>query len=546
MLAFNLQTKTLKILYIIHSIMKNIANLMLKGSTWVFISRLVDGIVALIFSILIARMLGVDRYGFIGVTMGVVGIVGILTHLGLPHATTKYVSESLAKKDRAQLKGFIYASLFIEVVVGVFLSIVLFLLADVLALEVFHKPELGPFLRLTSPILFLGAISNTFMSTIVGYHKMKGFALINISNFVMRLGLAAFLVIRGFGVAGALLGFVFGWLIGTVLSFFFYFFKIRPHLKDTPHTEISIPSKKMIKFGIPMAVSVASILIYEWVDKLVLAAFSEEIKYVSLYSIAFGMVALPLVISRSINTSFFPIVSALDAKKERKKLRQTYESVVRLTMLLLNPILVGMIVLSPQIIRLLYGAEYEGAVYPYIILALWGFFRPAHTFAGSVLAGTGIPKTNAKIDGFTAGLNFCLNILLIPIFISMNQGYGPIGAALATTSSYILGMSIMVHLANKRINAKLPLLHISKTLVAAILSGFIMFIFMKGLISLGFTSGILLLLFALVVSFLIGLLIYLFLLSAFRAFREEDIAILRNLEIPMKERVISILIKLKR
>ncbi len=478
--------------------------------------------------------------------MGVVGIVGILTHLGLPHATTKYVSESLAKKDRAQLKGFIYASLIIEVVVGAFLSIILFLLADVLAEEVFHKPDLGLFLRLASPILFLGAISNTFMSTLIGYHKMKDFALINICNFTIKLVLAVVLVARGFGVAGALLGFVFGWLVGTALSFFFYLLKIRPQLKETSHTEISVQSKKMIRFGIPMAVSIASILIYEWVDKLVLAAFSDEIRHVSLYSIAFGMVALPLIISRSINTSFFPIVSALDAKKDVKKLRVTYESVIRLTMLLLNPILVGMIVLSPQIIKLLYGTEFEEAVYPYIILALWGFFRPAHTFAGSVLAGTGISKTNAKIDGFTAGLNFCLNILLIPLFISMNQGYGPIGAALATTSSYIIGMSIMVHLANKRINAKLPLLHISKTLGAAILSGFIMFIFMRGLISLGFASGILLLLFALVVTFLSGFLIYLFLLSAFRAFREEDVAILRNLEIPMKERVIKILIKLKR
>jgi len=526
--------------------MKNIANLMFKGSTWVFVSRLVDGIVALLFSILIARMLGVDRYGFIGVTMGVVGIVGIFTHLGLPQATTKYVSESIAKKDNAQLKGFIYASLLIEIVVGAFLSIILFLLADILALEVFNKPELGIFLRLTSPILFLGAISNTFMSTLVGYHKMRDFALINIFNFVVKLALAVFLVIRGFGVAGALLGFVFGWLVGTVLSVFFYLFKIKPYLKKAFPTKISVQSKKMIKFGVPMAVSMASILIYEWVDKLVLAAFSDEIKYVSLYSIAFGMVALPLVISRSINTSFFPIVSALDAKKDRKKLRQTYESIVRLSMLILNPILVGMIVLSPQIIKLLYGVEYEQAVYPYIILALWGFFRPAHTFAGSVLAGTGIPKKNAKIDGFTAVLNFCLNILLIPLFISMNSGYGPIGAALATTSSYIIGMSIMVHLANKRIQAKLPLHNILKTLGAAFLAGFIMFIFMKGLISLSLTSGILMLFFALIVTFLIGLLIYLFLLSAFRAIREDDITIIRNLEIPMKKRIISILIKLKR
>lgn len=526
--------------------MKNIANLMLRGSTWIFISRLVDGIVALLFSIFLARMLGVDRYGFIGVTMGVVGLIGILTHLGLPHATTKYVSESLAQKDRPQLKGFIYASLLLEVVVGALLAMFLFIFSDLLAAEVFHKPELGLFLRIASPILFLGAISNTFISTLVGYHKMKDFALINISNFVMRLGLAVFLVIQGLGVAGALLGFVFGWLVGSVLSVVFYLFKIRPHLKDISPTDVSTQSKKMIKFGIPMALSIGSMMIYEMMPTLILAGFSPEIRYVSLYTIAFGMVALPLIISRSINTSFFPIVSALNAKKETKKLRGTYQSVVRLTMLILNPIYVGMIVLSPQIIYLLYGDQYKDAVYPFLILALWGFFRPAHTFGSSVLAGTGTPKTNAKVDGFTAGLNFCLIILLIPLFISVNQGYGPIGAAFAATSSYIIGMSMMVHLANKRIKARLPFLHILKTLGAAILSGFVMFVFMRGMVSLGLGLGILTLLFALVLSFVIGLIIYLLLLSAFRAFKEEDIAILNNLQIPMKQRIISIFLRLKR
>jgi O-antigen/teichoic acid export membrane protein len=375
---------------------------------------------------------------------------------------------------------------------------------------------------------------------------MRDFAIINICHFIVRLGLAVFLVMRGYGVAGALLGFIFGWMLGTVLSVLFYFVKIRPHLKKVPHTDMTMESKKMMKFGIPMAISVASILIYGWVDKLVLAAFSDEIRYVSLYSIAFGMVALPLVISRSVNTSFFPIVSALDAKKETKKLRETYQSIVRVTMLLLNPILVGMIVLSPQIIELLYGSEYRGAVYPYIILAIWGFFSPAYTFGGSILAGTGTPKTNAKVDGFTAILNFGLNILLIPLFISMNKEYGPIGAAIATTSSYIVGMSTLVHLANKRIEAKLPWRHILKSLGAAVISGLVMYLFVYGLMLSGLFSGTLGLLFIIGLTFSFGFSYYIMLLSLLRAFKDEDINTVRNLNIPMKDRVISLLIKLQR
>jgi O-antigen/teichoic acid export membrane protein len=258
------------------------------------------------------------------------------------------------------------------------------------------------------------------------------------------------------------------------------------------------------------------------------------------------MVALPLIISRSINTSFFPIVSALDAQNATEKLRGAYQSIVRLTMLLLNPLLVGMIVLSPQIIELLYGAEYRGATYPFIILALWGFFSPSYTFAGSVLAGTGTPKTNAKIDGFTAGLNLMLNLILIPLFISMDQELGPIGAAIATTSSYIIGMSILVHMANRRIAATLPLRHIAKSLCAAILTGIVMYIMMFGLRFSGAFSGFTGLFSTLVVTFFLGLCLYIVLLSALRAFQDEDLDIIKNLNIPMKDKVIKIVVKLKR
>lgn len=342
------------------------------------------------------------------------------------------------------------------------------------------------------------------------------------------------------------MGYVIGWFMGSVLSVIYYLVKLRPGLRNIPPADTEIQSKKLLAFGIPMAVSVASILIYESFDKLMLTAFSDDIVPVSLYTIAFGMVALPLIISRSVNTSFFPIVSALHSQNNVKKLREAYKSIVRLTMYLLNPILVGMIVLSPQIILLLYNPGFIGAVYPFIILALWGFFRPTYTFAGSVMAGTGDPKTNAKVDSFTAVLNVGLNLMLIPLAISVNQAYGPIGAAVATTSSFIVGNSMMVHMANKRIAARLPMRHISKSLGAAILSGVVMYIIMYGLWLPELFSGKIGLLITLFVSFFLGLCLYIVLLSALKAFKDEDIDIIKNLQIPLKDKVIRIVMRLKR
>jgi cbb3-type cytochrome oxidase subunit 3 len=120
------------------------------------------------------------------------------------------------------------------------------------------------------------------------------------------------------------------------------------------------------------------------------------------------------------------------------------------------------------------------------------------------------------------------------------------GAAVATTSSYIVGMSVLVRMANKRIKAKLPMRHISKSLGAALLSGFVMYIIMYGLWLPGMFSGKVGLLITLLVSFFLGLCLYIVLLSALRAFKDEDVDIIKNLNIPLKDKVIRIVMRLKR
>jgi hypothetical protein len=62
----------------------------------------------------------------------------------------------------------------------------------------------------------------------------------------------------------------------------------------------------------------------------------------------------------------------------------------------------------------------------------------------------------------------------------------------------------------------------------------------------GLFSGTLGLLFIIGLTFSFGFSYYIMLLSLLRAFKDEDINTVRNLNIPMKDRVISLLIKLQR
>ena len=65
---------------------------MVKGTAFVFTSRAADAIVGFLFSIVAARLIGKDLYGLLGATIGIIGILSLLAHMGIPNATTKYVS----------------------------------------------------------------------------------------------------------------------------------------------------------------------------------------------------------------------------------------------------------------------------------------------------------------------------------------------------------------------------------------------------------------------------------------------------------------------
>lgn len=497
----------------------------LTGSTFIFTSRIINWISLVIFSITMARLLGRDIYGLISIAIGFMGLFAIIGDLGLNVAGVRYISMYFAKKKYQDIRTIVRMSLMVKSLLAIILAIICFLGAELFAQ--FFKKDLAPLFEFVAIIIICNILASVFQSVMKGLQRMDLFAMSNIFRDVSWIIISIGLVLNGWGIIGAMWGYLISAFIWIIICISIYLYPLRGDISRTQESKQKLRKsiiKKLVVFGMPIAIMDITVLLYNWTDTFVLAYFHPTWE-VSCYNIAFGLVNMVMLIIASVSATLFPIFSHEQALKNDKTQKKIYEKVVKIVIIIIYPLLTFMIFLAPYLI-LIYGSEYLPAVLPLYILVLWGFFRPVGNIGGGLLTAKGRQVLVMKITLGMALLNFILNILLIPPYHMM-------GAAVATTIAFIIGSIVTYYILLKDYNVELSSVAIGKSLGAAIISGAIgLGIYLAlDLISVanGHYISLLLLILKLFSAFLIAGIVYLLLLRLLQIFSRDDIRILDRL-----------------
>jgi O-antigen/teichoic acid export membrane protein len=500
---------------------------LVRGTIWVSASRVIEGVIALFFSIVVARWLGGD-YGFVGAAMGIFGILNVVSRLGIPQASTRFVAHLSAKGENMAARMAVRRTLALEGALTVCASIALFLLRNVLAEDVFGKPGLADPLLIVSPMLFLAGVGGVWLSTFQGLHRYGVFSLLVTVNPVVRMGSAVIFLFLGWGVEGALLGYLAGHaaatLLGTGLGLVLVPRDLPIDRSEEATSKDPARVSELLKFGSAVMVGTMAVQIFEWTDKLMLTAW-QPIEEVAFYTIAFGMVSLPLLIPRAIHVTFYPTISSLHGAGDAEGLRKATERVMRFTMVLMAFIPLAMMAIAPWVVGLLYGELFLPAVAPFMILSVWGLIRPVGLIAYSIPKGVGRPIVGAGAMVMTAVLNVGLNAMLIP-------AWGTVGAAVATTISYVVGFTYLTIVALRMVDASFPWSPVVRAVGSALVAALAMlvaFLLLPGVDPEGPSWALILP--VIVVGFM-GLAIYIVLLGFTRAVTHEDADLVSSLGIP--------------
>lgn len=391
-----------------------------KNTTITFTTSVLNFVLGMGTSIIIARILGPEGKGIYSLTVLLPSLIVTFINFGVGPATIYYAAK----------KYFSYSDIFgNNILLSIFIGIAGVIIGLIVTLF-FHQnifPNIPQKYLLFSLLLIpLTLFFSYNRSILLGIQRIKEFNKISlIHSILFLLFIIIFLCGLKIGVMGALTATMLSWFLAN-LFLFFWVKKVTGEISFRINYSYI---KKGMFYGIQAHFgNILGFLNYR-IDMLLVNWFLGPIS-VGFYSIGVGLVEKLLLVSHAASTVLFPRVAA---ENERKKCVEFTPLVARTVFWLTTIGAFIIYFLSRWIVVLLYSKTFLPSILPLQILLPGIIALSVAKVLANDNAGRGRVIQNNYVGLITVVTNIILNILWIP-------RYGISGAALASTISYIFAL----------------------------------------------------------------------------------------------------------
>lgn len=387
-----------------------------KNMSWVMISQILVSILGFFWTILIARYLGVEKYGIIGFATSIVGIFSITLDLGV----TSYIVRQIATDN-----GTAHKNLGNVFPLKCLLSIGTFVLLFIVLILMKYDE-----LTITITLLFMiNSIVQTIISTINGsfqaFEKMK---YQGIGNTLLNVLLFIFIIISIYTDLG-IMGITISYIIANVIGLIYEYYAFNKHIIKPKFEFDRTFCKNLIKSSIPFAITSILFTIYYSIDIVMLNSMVGSYA-TGLYNATFKLISVVTLFYGIYASVIFPVMSKL-FKNDAELLIISYEKSIKYLMTIIIPIAIATVFYSTDIMTFIYGHKYDAGA-PILVILIWTACLLFANGAGNTLLNASHKEVSVtKIYSIAAIFNVIMNFILIP-YLSY------IGAAITTVLSDIL------------------------------------------------------------------------------------------------------------
>jgi len=387
-----------------------------KNTTITFTARVLNLILGIGTSIVIARFLGPEGKGIYTLAVLLPTLIVTLGNLGIGPATAYYVARR--EYHRHEILGNNVILAFGVGAVGLLVGLIVVL---------FFRRNLFPGVAQGYLLLALALIPTGFLFTylqniLLGAQRFKEY---NFISILQGASFLAFIVIAlwvlKIGVVGALLAGIAEWFLVDVILFL-WTKRVAGgiSLKFNP-----VYLKKALTYGVKAYLGNALQFLNYRLDMFLVNGFLNPAA-VGFYSIGVGIAEKLWMVSQAASTVLFPRVAGETDEQRRKE----FTPLIARTVLWVTAFgALVLALLSRWIILLLYSATFLPAVGALQALLVGIIALSAGRVLSNDIAGRGRPMLNTYVAMLTLVANVSLNLVWIP-------KYGITGAAWASTISY--------------------------------------------------------------------------------------------------------------
>lgn len=389
---------------------KTLKSKAIHGLSWSLADKIVNQIGSLAVTLYLARLIGPESFGFIGMLTVFILFFESVVNGGFSQALVQR-SNHLTEEDSSTI-------FYVNMLWGIFIYGVLYFAAPLIA--DFYKQ---PLLIDISRVLFLVVIINSF--SIVARAKLtididfKSQAIVSTIATLLGSVIAIYLAFMDYGYWALV------WLILSKAMFssigLWFFCKWLPKLVFSKES-----FKSLFKFGSNLMIAG---LVATFVNNLYVALVG---RYFSATSVGYFTQATNLtnalsgVVSSTLQGVTYPIMTSIKDDKER--LVNIYKQLISITMLVSLPLFVGFAAVAESFVNIFLGSEWVATIPLLIALSFARVITPISAINMNILNAVGRSDLFLKVDLSK------LPMTLVALFIALPFGIEALAWAMVCTS----------------------------------------------------------------------------------------------------------------
>ncbi len=419
-----------------------------KNSLVQLVAGIINKLLGVLLVIYAARQLGTVGFGTYSYVLSLYAIFYIITDFGLGTITTRDVAQD-SSRESVYLGHTLILRFFLSLVAALGLILTVWALRQP-ALLIKISAIVALSLFFTSAVDSCSALFNA-------HQRMEIPSAIAVIAATLRITASLGALAGGAGVVTLI------WIqsVMSAVQFIIIFITLRQFVRPNFHMDWSF-AKHLLRQAYPLALANLFSVVYFRVDTVMLGVMKDQ-SSVGIYNAAYRLLEFTLIFPAYYGGAIFPVIAS-SFKVNQQRFLLIYRRSLKYMWIITLPMALGVTMLGPTIIRVLYGQAYIQSVQLLSVL-MWSLLIIA---LNSVSAPYLIVMEKQRIVTVFALVMMLFNMVLNAVFI---PAYGALGAAGVTLGSEVINSLLYVIVLAKPLSLNLGLL---RYFVKPALAGLIM------------------------------------------------------------------------
>ena len=398
-----------------------------KSMSWLLVSQIVASVCGFIWTILMARYLGVEKYGIFGFATSFTAILAIIVDLGISTHIVRHIAT-----DYDSAPKYLGNAIPLKVLFSIACTII-----TLIALILMNVDELVIKVTLLFTLeMIIKSYVNLFNGSFQAFEEGK---YQGIGNTILHLILLIFILIAIFTDLG-LYGIAVSYILANAIALVYEYLMITRHVTKPKYELDKEFCKRITLLSIPFAVTGLLYTIYYSIDIVMLTNMIGN-HATGIYNATYKLISV-LTLFYSVYTAvIFPVMSKY-FKNDESLLLISFEKSIKYLMLVIIPLAVATVFYSSDVMHLIYGQSYKGGASVLSILIWTVCLLFISGACNALLNASHMEVSVTKIYATAAVFNVVMNFFMIPHF-----SYD--GAAITTVLSDILIVVIQAYVIYK-------------------------------------------------------------------------------------------------